>query len=52
MLHDDVATGRNDSDVGAITAAVHEKPPSTWPFPTVRQKMSLWANMLPATRGL
>ena len=43
----------NDSDVGAITAAVHEKSrPSTWPFLTARQKMFLWANMPPATRGL
>jgi hypothetical protein len=32
----------NDSDVGAIT----------WPFPTVRQRMFLWANMPPATKGL
>jgi hypothetical protein len=42
----------NDSDVGAITAAVHEKATFTLTFPTVRQKTCRSGNMPPATKGL
>ena len=42
----------NDSDVGAITAAVHEKATFSLTFPGwQKQRMSRSANMPPATKG-
>ena len=41
----------NDSDVGAITAAVHEKATLASHFPMARSRTSHSANMRPVTRA-